>query len=57
VKTALLAAWWRVFLRLAVDHLRTLRTASERVGIDADAVLAKALERMASMDRFARTFP
>jgi para-aminobenzoate N-oxygenase AurF len=56
VKTALLAAWWRVFLRLAVNHLRALRTAGERVGIDADAVLARALSRMASMDRFAQTF-
>jgi len=56
VKTALLAAWWRVFLRLAVAHLRTLREAGERVGIDADAVLARALARMATMDGFARTF-
>jgi hypothetical protein len=56
VKTALLAAWWRVFFRLAVAHVRALRAAGERVGIDADAVLAKALARMATMDEFAQKF-
>ena len=43
-------------LRLAEAHLRTLRASGERVGIDADAVLARALARMATMDGFARTF-
>jgi 16S rRNA G527 N7-methylase RsmG len=57
VKTALLAAWWRLFLLLAVKHVRTLRTASEQVAIDADAVLARTFARMASMRRFAQAFP
>jgi P-aminobenzoate N-oxygenase AurF len=56
LRTVALAAWWRLFLRLAVNHVRTLRAAGQLVGIDADEVLADALKRMASMERFSRTF-
>ncbi len=54
--SSLLAAWWRLFFRMAVNHVRTLRAAGQRVGIDADAVLAATLARMGSMERFAQTF-
>ena len=41
---------------LAYDHVRGLRAAGEKVGIDADAVLAATASRMATLDAFAHRF-
>ena len=54
--TAVLVPWWRLFFRVAVQHVRTLHAVGQRVGVDAERVLATALKRMASVERFAQTF-
>lgn len=55
-RIALLRGWWRMFVRLAANHVRGLRAAGEKVGIDADAVLAATASRMATLDAFAHRF-
>jgi hypothetical protein len=56
IQTALLRAWWRAFLGLAVKEVRKLAPHATRMGIDGEAVLRQTFVRMAGLPRFEGLF-
>jgi hypothetical protein len=56
LKTWFLAAWWRLFVRLAVKEVRRLKPYGDQVGMDPEYILRKAFAKMSEMEEFREKF-
>src|SRR5258708_14222695 len=55
-KTWILKIWWKLFTRLAVKEVRSLKPYGDQVGIDPEYILQKFYAKMAEMDEFSQKF-
>ncbi len=56
IKTLILKIWWKLFTRLAVKEVRSLKPYGDQVGMDPEYILQKFYVKMAEMDEFAQKF-
>lgn len=56
IKTWVLKIWWRLFTRLAVKEVRSLKPSGDQVGIDPEFILQKFYAKMAEMEEFSQKF-
>ncbi len=56
VKTWILKAWWKLFVKLAVREVRNLKPYGDQVGMDPEYILRKSFAKMAEMGEFKQKF-
>jgi ribonucleotide reductase beta subunit family protein with ferritin-like domain len=56
IKTWILKMWWKLFSRLAVKEVRSLKPYGDQVGMDPEYILQKFYSKMAEMDEFTQKF-
>ncbi len=56
IKTWILKMWWKLFTRLAVKEVRSLKPYGDQVGLDPEFILQKFYTKMAEMDEFTEKF-
>ncbi len=56
LKTWILRAWWRLFVKLAVKEVRNLKPYGDQVGMDPEYILRKSFAKMAEMPEFKEKF-
>ncbi len=56
IKTWILKMWWKIFTRLAVKEVRSLKPYGDQVGMDPEYIIQKFYSKMAEMDEFAQKF-
>ena len=55
-KTWILKMWWKIFTRLAVKEVRSLKPYGDQVGLDTEFIIQKFYAKMAEMDEFSQKF-
>jgi hypothetical protein len=56
IKTWILKLWWKLFTRLAVKEVRSLKPYGDQVGMDPEFILQKFYAKMAEMEEFEQKF-
>ncbi len=56
LKTWILKAWWKLFVKLAVKEIRALKPYGDQVGMDPEYILHKCFSKMAEMKEFEQKF-
>ncbi len=56
IKTIFLKMWWKLFVRLAVREVRSLKPYGDQVGMDPEYILQKFFAKMAEMEEFDKKF-
>jgi hypothetical protein len=56
LKTSILRAWWKFFVKLAVKEVRALKPYGDQVGMDPEYILRKCFQKMAEMPEFKAKF-
>ncbi len=56
LKTFFLRLWWKIFVRLAVKEVRSLKPFGDQVGMDPEYILQKFYAKMAEMEEFSQKF-